>query len=132
MHISLMHKKKAERQKESSTLTILSNTPTMDISERYGTYSIEGISKRLAVRCGKYRMRASSSRRARRPCAHLFLKMRALAELAGVNYESVGTTPLTELFRRADIFVCSYSTVVYEALIYRLPVILTAFAPVEK
>ena len=49
-----------------------------------------------------------------------------------MNYESVGTTPLTELFRRADIFVCSYSTVVYEALIYRLPVILTAFAPVEK
>ena len=54
--------KKAERQKESSTLTILSNTPTMDIGERYGTFDFEEYFKN-AWRCGaeKYRMRASSS-----------------------------------------------------------------------
>ncbi len=124
--------KKAERQKESSTLTILSNTPTMDINERYGTYSIEEYFKALGDAArgipNAHLLVASRSTTVR----SAFLEEARARGLAGVNYESVGTTPLTELFRRADIFVCSYSTVVYEALIYRLPVILTAFAPVEK
>ena len=123
--------KKAARQKESSTLTILSNTPTMDINERYGTYSIEEYFKTLggAVRkISNARLLVAS----RSNILSEFNKEARARGFVGVNYESVGTTPLTELFRRADIFVCSYSTVVYEALIYRLPVILTAFAPVEK
>ena len=108
--------KKAERQKESSTLTILSNTPTMDINERYGTYSTEEYF-RFMMRLGAYRMHTCLLRRARRQCARIFFEEARARGLAGVNYESVGTTPLTELFRRADIFVCSYPTVVYEALI---------------
>ena len=119
-------------QERVSGLTIVSNTPTMDISERYGTYSIEEYFKTLGGAVRKIPdarlLIASRSTTVRAS----FLEDARTRGLAGVNYESVGTTPLTELFRRADIFVCSYSTVVYEALIYRLPVILTAFAPVEK
>lgn len=124
--------KATAQKKESSTLTILSNTPTMDIAERYGTYSIEEYFKtlggairgipnaRLVVASRSTSVRAAFSEEAR------------TRGFAGVKYENVGTTPLPELFRQADIFVCSYSTVVYEALLYRLPIIIAAFAPVEK
>lgn len=113
-------------------LTIVSNTPTMDISERYGTYSIEEYFKTLggAVRnIANARLFIASRSTTVRAA---FLEEARSRGLSGVSYESVGTTPLPELFRQADIFVCSYSTVVYEALIYRLPVILATFAPVEK
>jgi len=124
-------KKTAARDKRSD-LTILSNTPAIDISERYGTYSIEEYFKALggaARKIADARLLVASRSTTVRAA---FLEEARSRGLAGVNYESVGTTPLSELFRQADIFVCSYSTVVYEALIYRLPVILAAFAPVEK
>ncbi len=124
-------KKTAVREKGSG-LTIVSNTPTMDISERYGTYSVEEYFKTLgdAVReISNARLLVASRSTTVRSA---FLEEARSRGLSGVNYESVGTTPLPELFRQADIFVCSYSTVVYEALIYRLPVVIAAFAPVEK
>jgi len=117
---------------KKSGVTILSNTPTMDIAERYGTYSIEEYFKTLgdaARNISNTRLLIASRSTSVRA---VFLEEARARGLAGVNYESVGTTPLPELFRQADIFVCSYSTVVYEALLYRLPVILAAFAPVEK
>lgn len=122
----------AATQERAQCLTIVSNTPTTDISERYGTYSIEEYFKTLggAVREIQNARLLVASRSTTVRAA--FLEEARSRGLSGVNYESVGTTPLTELFRQADIFVCSYSTVVYEALIYRLPVILAAFAPVEK
>lgn len=124
--------KAVTRKKESSTLTILTNTPTTSIGWQYGTYSIEEYFRtlgeaireipnaRLLVASRSTSVRAAFSEEAR------------TRGFAGMNYESVGTTPLPDLFRQADIFICSYSTVVYEALLYRLPVILAAFAPVEK
>jgi len=120
------------RKKESSMLTILSNTPTMDVAERYGTYSIEEYFKTLgeAIR-GIPRARLLVASRSTSVRAAFSEEARTRG-FKGVQYESVGTTPLPELFRQADIFVCSYSTVVYEALLYRLPVILAVFAPVEK
>lgn len=123
---------KASTREKNPVLTILSNTPTTDIIERYGTYSVEEYFKALGGAAREI------------PNARLFIASRSMSVragfneearargLAGVNYESVGTTTLPELFRQADIFVCSYSTVVYEALLYRLPVIIAAFAPVEK
>lgn len=123
---------KAIAREEKSDLTILSNTPTMDINERYGTYSIEEYFKTLggAVRdISNARLLVASRSTTTRA---EFLEEARERGFTGVNYENVGTTPLPELFRQADIFVCSYSTVVYEALLYRLPVILAVFAPVEK
>lgn len=117
------------RKKESSILTILSNTPTTSIGWQYGTYSIEEYFKTLgdAVR------KISNARLLVASRSILQVNEEARARgLAGVDYESAGTTPLSKLFVQADIFVCSYSTVVYEALLYRLPVILAAFAPVAK
>lgn len=118
--------------REKRDLVILSNTPTMDISERYGTYSIEEYFKTLgeaARGIPNARLLVASRSTTVRSA---FLEEARARGLSGVNYESVGTTPLPELFRQADIFVCSYSTVAYEALLYRLPVILAAFAPTEK
>lgn len=118
-------------RKKMAGITILSNTPTIDISARYGTYSIEEYFKALgdAVR--------------ETPDARLLIASRSISNravfneeartrgLANVRYESVGIAPLPGLFQQADIFVCGYSTVVYEALLYHLPVIIVAFSPVE-
>lgn len=123
--------KVAVREKKSG-LTILSNTPTTDINERYGTFSIEEYFKALGAAAKKIpavRLLIASRSMFVRAAFHGEARARGLV---GVNYESVGTTTLPELFVQADIFVCSYSTVVYEALLYRLPIILAAFAPVEK
>ncbi len=128
----VQNEKKTAARDKMSDLTILSNTPLIDISLSYGTYSIEEYFKTLgnAVReMPNARLLVASRSTTVRAAFHEEARARGLA---GVNYESVGITPLPELFRQADIFVCSYSTVVYEALIYRLPVILAAFAPVEK
>lgn len=122
----------APAREQKSGLVILSNTPTMDVSERYGTYSIEEYFKTLGEATRHIQdVRLLVASRSTTIRAAFLAEARARG-LAGVNYESVGTTPLPELFRQADIFVCSYSTVAYEALLYRLPVILAAFAPVEK
>ncbi|HEY4501186.1 MAG TPA: glycosyltransferase [Candidatus Paceibacterota bacterium] len=124
--------KKSVAMEKKSDLTILSNTPTMDINERYGTYSIEEYFKTLGgavCEIPNARLLVASRSTTVRSA---FLEEARSRGLSGVNYESVGTTPLPELFRQADIFVCSYSTVVYEALTYRLPVVIAAFAPVEK
>lgn len=123
---------KAVVKEKGTGVTILSNTPTMDISERYGTYSIEEYFKALgeAVRRIPHARLLVASRSTTVRAA--FLEEARARGFADVNYESVGTTPLPKLFVQADIFVCSYSTVVYEALLYRLPVILAAFAPTEK
>lgn len=124
--------KESAAGEKKSGITILSNTPLIDISLSYGTYSIEEYFKTLgnAVRkMPNVRLLVASRSTTVRAA---FLEEARARGLAGVQYESVGTTPLPGLFRQADIFVCSYSTVVYEALLYRLPVILAAFAPVEK
>ena len=123
---------KASVHKKGASLTILSNTPTMDISERYGTYSIEEYFKTLGDATREIlnaRLLVASRSTTVRAA---FLEEARARGLVGVDYESVGTTPLPKLFVQTDIFVCSYSTVVYEALLYRLPVILAAFAPTEK
>ncbi len=52
--------------------------------------------------------------------------------LQGTPYEFVGTTPLPKLFADADIFICGYSTVIYESLLYGLPTVLVALTPVER
>lgn len=112
-------------------LTILSNTPNPNVGERHGTYSLETYFKALgdAVRSlsGVHLEIASRSR-----SQDQFLSEVRQRGLGSVPYETVGTTPLPKLFARADIFVCSHSTVVYEALLYRLPVVIASFAPVEK
>lgn len=123
---------KAVVREKGTGVVIVSNTPTMDISERYGTYSIEEYFRTLGAatrNIANARLLVASRSVTTRAA---FLEEARSRGFSGVNYESVGTTPLPELFRQADIFVCSYSTVVYEALIYRLPVIIAAFAPVEK
>mgnify|MGYP001617079035 FL=1 len=123
---------KASIHKKGASLTILSNKPTMDISERYGTYSIEEYFKTLGDATREIlnaRLLVASRSTTVRAA---FLEEARARGLVGVDYESVGTTPLPKLFVQTDIFVCSYSTVVYEALLYRLPVILAAFAPTEK
>lgn len=113
-------------------VSILSNTPAWNVGERYGTYSVEEYFHALgeAARAvqDSHLMIASRSGTARAP----FLKEARERGLHGVPYESVGATPLPELFVKADIFVCSHSTVVYEAMLYRLPVVIASFAPVEK
>lgn len=119
-------------QKKHLDLTILTNTPSVNLGERFGTYSAEEYFKALG--------RAVSGI----PGAHLnvasrsnsfrvgFMKEARVRGLQGVAYEYVGATPLPQLFKQTDIFICSHSTVVYEALLYRLPVIVASFAPVEK
>lgn len=123
---------KSVSREKGGDFIVLSNTPTMDVNERYGTYSVEEYFNTLgkafrAIPDAKLKITSRSA-----TVRAAFLEEARARGLVGVNYESVGITPLPELFRQADIFVCSYSTVVYEALLYRLPVILAAFAPVEK
>lgn len=113
-------------------ITILTNTPNINIGERYGTYSIEEYFKALGdavsmVPTGRLLVASRSTH-----IRSQFLHDARERGLQGILYEMVGTTPLPELFRQADFFVCSHSTVVYEALLYRLPVIIASFAPVEK
>lgn len=117
---------------EKTRVMILSNTPSGNIGERYGTYSVEeyfhalGEAVRTVLNSQLVIASRSSSVRGN------FLKEARERGLHGVPYESVGAAPLPELFAKADIFVCSHSTVVYEALLYRLPVVMASFAPVEK
>jgi hypothetical protein len=123
---------KASARHAEKDITVLSNTPTMSVGERYGTYSVEEYFKalgnvvrqipnsRLLVTTRSTSVRSAFSEEAR------------ARGLENANYENVGDSPLPGLFQRSDIFVCSFSTVVYEALLYRLPVIISAFAPVEK
>ncbi len=115
----------------SGPLIVLSNTPTPSTGERYGTYSFEEYFAALgnALRGIENTRLEITSRLMPRGGFVSEVHQRGLA---GIEYKSVGITPLATLFKRADIFVCSYSTVAYEALLYRLPVILVAFAPVEK
>ncbi|MFA6408170.1 MAG: hypothetical protein WCW36_01690 [Candidatus Paceibacterota bacterium] len=113
-------------------VSILSNTPTMSIGERYGTHSVEEYYKALGEAVctipGARLAVASRSTSVRGG----FLEEARERGLRGVPYESVGATPLRELFSKADIFICSHSTVAYEALLCRLPVIIASFAPVER
>lgn len=115
-----------------NSVRILSNTPTMSIGERYGTYSPEeyftALGKAVAeIPDGKLAVtsRSMGSRA-------VFVDEARERGLKGVTYEYVGATPLPRLFEQTDIFICSYSTVVYEALLYRIPVILAAFAPTDQ
>lgn len=123
---------KASVRQTRKNLTILSNTPTMGIGGRYGAYSFEEYFKALGDAVRKI------------PKAHLLIASRSASinsifseeartrGLESVDYKNVGNAPLLGLFKQADIFVCSYSTVVYEALLCRLPIIIVSFAPVEK
>lgn len=113
-------------------ISILSNTPTMSIGERYGTYSVEEYFHALgsAVRDVPDARLSVASRSASVRSA--FLEEARERGLKGVSYESVGATPLPELFAKADLFICSHSTVVYEALLCGLPVVIASFAPVER
>lgn len=115
----------------TSEISILSNTLNGSVGERYGTYSIEEYFHAL----GEAIRTVPNSRLliASRSSSHgTFLKEARERGLQDVAYEDVGTTPLPELFAKADIFICSHSTVVYEALLCRLPVVIASFAPVEK
>ncbi|MFA7309389.1 MAG: hypothetical protein WC050_00610 [Candidatus Paceibacterota bacterium] len=124
--------KKPRVASDSTGITIVSNTPTISVGERYGTYSVEEYFHTLGeVARGVPDVRLLIASRSASVRSAFFEEARERG-LAGIPYESVGTTPLPELFRQADIFVCSHSTVVYEALLYRLPVVIASFAPVEK
>lgn len=116
----------------ASGVSILSNTPAGNVGERYGTYSIEEYFHALgdAVRAVPNAHLSVASRSS--AFRSNFLKGAWERGLEGVSYESVGDAPLPELFAQADIFVCSHSTVVYEALLCGLPVIIASSAPVEK
>jgi len=123
--------KKAARQMRKG-VTILSNTPTPSVGERYGTYSIEECFKALGNAIRKIpNARLLIASRSVSAHAAFYEEMHARG-LKGVNYENAWDAPLPGLFQQADIFVCSFSTVAYEALLYRLPVIIAAFAPTEK
>ena len=122
---------KATARGEKSNIVILSNTPTTSVGERYGTYSIEEYFHALgrAVRDVQNVHLMIASRSSAR---NIFLNDARERGLRGILYEHAGTTPLPQLFAKTDIFICSHSTVVYEALLYRLPVVIASFAPVEK
>lgn len=124
--------RKPKIESQTKRITVLSNTPNGNIGERYGTYSVEEYFKALGDAVSAvstaHLLIASRSTGIRSQ----FLQQARERGLGDVPYDSVGTTPLPELFRQADLFVCSHSTVVYEALLYRLPVIIASFAPVER
>lgn len=122
---------RAPARQMGGIFTILSNTPTMSIGERYGTYSIEEYFKGLgaAVRDISSARLLVASRSA--SFRHALSEEARIRGLEGVAYESVGDAPLPGLFQQSDVFICSYSTVAYEAMLYRLPVVLAAFAPTE-
>lgn len=123
---------KVSVRQKISEVTILTNTPSINIGERFGTYSIEeyfsALSKAVQNIPNSRLLVASRSASVR----SVFGEEARVRGLNGVNYKNVGTTPLPKLFEQTDIFVCSHSTVVYEALLYRLPVVIASFAPVEK
>lgn len=122
---------KAPARQTGRGLTILSNTPTMSIGERYGTYSVEeyfhALGEAVRVIPGAHLSIASRS-----SARDGFLKEARERGLKDVRYESAGDAPLPDLFAKADIFICSHSTVIYEALLCGLPVVIASFAPVEK
>jgi len=115
----------------NKTVNVLTTIPNINPFERFGTYSVE--EHFAALRDGLSALPevhlAVTSRNVLRES---FLHEAMGRGLQGTPYEFAGTAPLPTLFADTDIFVCSYSTVVYEALLHSLPTIVVAFAPQER
>lgn len=123
---------KSKTRSKDSSVTFLSVAPAVGAGEGFGTFSTEeyfaalGYAIRdipnarliISSRSGSYRRAFAQEAEAR--------------GLVGVSYENVSGTPLPQLFAQADIIICSYSTVAYEALLHRKPVVIVAFAPIER
>ena len=109
----------------------MTTIPNVNPFERFGTYSVE--EHFAALRDGLAALpQARLAVTSRNVLRESFLHEAMERGLQGTPYEFVGTAPLPTLFTDADIFVCSYSTVVYEALLHSLPTIIVAFAPQER
>lgn len=115
----------------SGAVRVLSTIPNVNPFERFGTYSVEehfaALGSALAA-LPKIHLTVTSRNENRAGFLHEAMKR----GLQGVSYEFAGTAPLPKLFATADVFVCGYSTVVYESLLHGLPTIVIAFAPQER
>jgi len=124
--------KKIERTiQDKEGVRILSTIPGINPIERFGTYSVEEHFSvvREALKALPQAHLTVTSRNVNKIS---FLHEAMERGLQGTPYEFVGTTPLPKLFADADIFICGYSTVIYESLLYGLPTVLVALTPVER
>lgn len=121
-----------ESAAKSSKVSFLSIAPPVSMGEGYRTYFTEEYFSVL----GKVIREV--------PRAHLIVSLRSARQrkglseeaeergLAGVAREDLTGLPLNALFARADIVLCNYTTVIYEAMLYYKPVIVVALTPVER
>ncbi|MFA6006950.1 MAG: glycosyltransferase [Candidatus Paceibacterota bacterium] len=123
---------KGETRHETSDLVFLSVAPAIGAGEGFGTFSTEEYFAALghAMRNIPNAHLAISARSG--PYRRAFAQEAEARGLVGVSYKNVSGTPLPKLFAQADVVICSYSTVVYEAMLHRKPVVVVAFAPIEK
>ncbi|MCX6787405.1 MAG: hypothetical protein NTY93_02720, partial [Candidatus Kaiserbacteria bacterium] len=126
------YSKRIERpRREREEVRILSTIPGINPIVRFGTYSVEehfaALQKALKA-LPQARLTVTS-----RNVNNLsFLREAMKRGLQGMPYEFAGTTPLPQLFADSDIFLCSYSTVIYESMLHGLPTVLVALSPVER
>lgn len=112
-------------------INVLTTIPNVNPFERFGTYSVEEhFSALRGVLAGQPQLKLTVTSRNVNRVAFLHEAMER--GLQGTPYEFAGPAPLPRLFADTDIFVCGYSTVVYEALLHSLPTIIIAFAPQER
>lgn len=124
--------KRIERtRREDKTVRILSTIPGINPIVSFGTYSVEEHFSALgeALEALPQARLIVTSRNVNRAS---FLHQAMERGLQGTPYEFAGTAPLPELFANADIFICGYSTVIYESLLHGLPTVLVALAPAER
>lgn len=111
--------------------TVLTTIPGINAAERFGSFSVEehfsALGKAFAVLPDAH-LRVTSRSVEREQFMHEAMRR----GLGDTKYEFAGTEPLPELFKNTDVFICSFSTVVYEALMCGKPTIIVAFAPLEK
>ncbi len=111
---------------------ILTTIPGINVSERFGSFSVEEHFKALgdALKVVPQAHLEVTSRSVDREAFMHEAMRRGLGK--ETKYEFAGNDPLPKLFEKADVFVCSFSTVVYEALLHGKPTVIVAFAPLER
>lgn len=115
----------------SKTVNVLTTIPSVNPFERFGTYSVEEhFSALRGALAGNPQSKLTVTSRNVNRVAFLHEAMER--GLQSTPYDFAGPAPLPRLFADTDIFICGYSTVVYEALLHGLPTIVVAFAPQER
>lgn len=123
---------KDQTRPQGSGVAFLSVAPGIAAGEGFGTFSTEEYFAALGRAMGDLpNVHLAISARSG-PYRRAFAQEAEARGLVGISYKNVSGTPLPQLFAQADVVICNYSTVVYEAMLHRKPVVVIAFAPIEK